>query len=499
MQKGVNKIVVISLAGTLLCGALSAAPAAMASAAPVEQSAKKNTPKKKTADKKPAANNKKSTPKSKTAAPAKRTINTAQKEKQDAQARITEATRKLNDNARQTEKKLTELNMIRGEIDRTEAQIQRTRQQVDSINAHITHTQDSLTSLDTRLNNLKTSYISALRKLQGSQIMTNELAYIFSSGSFQKAKARIRYVQEFGRWRRRKAEEIKQTQQTILAKKEQLTKLQSERAASLDLLSADQASLVSRREEADRTVTQLKTDEAGLKRAIENEKKRLTNIDREITRMIEAERKERERREAERKRKAEEAEARRKKAAADKAAKESKPSQKSGKDTPKSSTPAKDTKPAAKPAAPTKPKQALDTSDPDAEMTAKFAEAQGKMQFPVAGAYRIAHKYGAQPGQPNNTGIEIVLDSGDTARSVFEGTVSRIFQNSDGNYAIMVRHGAYITVFYNIASPSVKTGQTVTAGQTIGRVATDDRYSRPMLHFEVRKGSSTMNPLQWVK
>ena len=479
--------VVISIIFTLLVGGVSGHVTSV-SASPVEQSAKGKSDKKSAAPKKNA--DKKKTQK-KTPAPQKRTINTAKQEKQDAQKRINEATRKLNDNARQTEKKLTELNMIRGEIDRTEAQIERTRQQVDSINVHIAQTQDSLTSLDNKLQQLKNSYISALRKLQGSQIMTNELAYIFSSGSFQKAKARIRYVQEFGRWRRRKAEEIKQTQNVILDKKEQLTQLHNQRSASLDELSSDQASLVARRDEAGRVVNQLKTDGANLQRAIEKEKKRLSNIDQEITRMIEAERRERERREAERRKKAE-AEAGRKQNAKDKSDSKGQKTQSDSKAATAKETP-------AKPGQPTKPKTALDNSDPDAEMTAKFADAQGKMLFPVVGAYRIAHKYGAQAGQPNNTGIEIVLDGSDTARSIFEGTVSRIFQNSDGNYAVMVRHGAYITVFYNIASPSVKPGQKVTAGQTIGRVADDDRYSRPMLHFEVRKGSATMNPLQWVR
>ncbi len=493
----VRRIIVISLIFWVLTGIIPGQPVII-SAAGVEQSAKGKTNKTagtskksgntKTSSTSKKADNKKSQKKS--AATQKRTINSAKQEKQDAQKRINEATRKLNDNARKTEKKLTELNLIRGEIDRTEAQIERTRQQVDSINSHIALTQDSLTVLDKKLTDLKNSYISALRKLQGSQIMTNELAYIFSSGSFQKAKARIRYVQEFGRWRRRKAEEIKQTQTIILAKKNQLTELQSQRSASLDELSSDQASLVARRDEAGRAYDQLKTDGANLQRAIDKEKKRLSTIDQEITRMIEAERRERERREAERKRKAEEE------------AKRKQNSDKSGKETPKGKNDTKNTQDKetpVRPAQPTKPKTALDTTDPDVEMTARFAAAQGKMLFPVAGAYRIAHKYGAQAGQPNNTGVEIVLDGGDTARSVFDGTVSRIFQNSDGNYAVMVRHGAYITVFYNIASLSVKAGQAVTAGQTIGRVAGDDRYGRPMLHFEVRKGSATMNPLQWVR
>ncbi len=132
-------------------------------------------------------------------------------------------------------------------------------------------------------------------------------------------------------------------------------------------------------------------------------------------------------------------------------------------------------------------------------MTSKFAAGKGSMLFPVASPYRIVAKYGSSNGQPYNTGIEIVLDGSANVRSIFEGTVSRIFQNHDGNYSIMVRHGAYITVYYNIGSLSVKAKEKVTAGQTLGRAATDARYGKPMLHFEVRKGSETLNPLSWVR
>lgn len=429
------------------------------------------------------------------AAKKKRTIKSVKSEQSATQKRITETSRKIDANAKQTEKKLSELNLIKGEISQKESQISETRSQVESLGVEIGKAQDSIAILDARLKSLKDTYVKALRKLQGSRSFTNELAYIFSSESFSKAQARIRYVREFSKWRKRKAFEIKKASDALKKEKDNLSDLQSKRAASLNSLSTDQALLKAKQEQTDKLVAQLQSDGVGLQKALEKEKQRLKTIDNEITRMIEAERKERERQEQQR-RKQEEQKAKSKNNKSKSADNGSK-GKNSG--TGKSDKTAKSDKPSQGSAPVSKPKTQIDNTDPDAALTSKFASSKGSMMFPVASPYRIVAKFGSSEGHPNNTGIEIVLDGSANARSVFEGTVSRIFQNHDGNYSVMVRHGAYITVFYNIGSLSVKANEKVKAGQTIGRVAVDGRYGKPMLHFEVRKGSQTLNPQSWVK
>lgn len=403
-----------------------------------------------------------------------RTIRSAQTEQQATQKKIKETTKKLNDNSAQTEKELNKLNLLRGEITQKERQILETRSQIDTLSNSITKAQDQLDDLNNRLEQLRNAYKTALRRLQGTQYATNELAYIFGSESFTKAYSRIRYTQEFANWRRRKSKEIKETLAKIEQKKAQLATLHSERATSLSALSSDQAILKAKQDETDKTVAKLQRDGVNLQRALDKEKKRLKSIDSEISKMIEAERREREQQ------------------------KKKQQDQKKGgttKQKDSKTTPAKSKGGTTA----TKPKTKIDNSDPDAAMTSKFAAGKGSMLFPVASPYRIVAKYGSSNGQPYNTGIEIVLDGSANVRSIFEGTVSRIFQNHDGNYSIMVRHGAYITVYYNIGSLSVKAKEKVTAGQTLGRAATDARYGKPMLHFEVRKGSETLNPLSWVR
>lgn len=412
------------------------------------------------------------------AKPKKRTIKSVQTEQQAARRKINETTRKLNDNSARTEKELNKLNLLRGELNQKERQISKTKAQVDSLNASIGSAQQQLDTLNIRLQRLRDAYTAALRRLQGTQYATDEIAYIFSSESFAKASARIRFVQEFAKWRKRKSKEIKETSAKIEQKKSHLANLHAERASSLSALSSDQAILKAKQDETDKMVNRLQRDGVNLQKALEKEKKRLRSIDDEITRMIEAEKKERE-----------EQKKRQQQQSGKKPG--SKPSQKPDRQSPE--------QPTTTPGNATKPKSRIDNSDPDAAMTSKFASHKGGMLFPTGSPYRIVAKYGSAPGQPYNTGIEIVLDGSPNVRAVYEGTVSRIFQNHDGNYSIMVRHGAYITVYYNIASLSVKAKDKVKAGQTLGRAAVDGRYGRPMLHFEVRKGSETLDPLKWVR
>lgn len=407
------------------------------------------------------------------AAPKKRTIRSVQTEQQASQKKIRETTKKLNDNSARTERELNRLNLLRGELNQKERQIIKTKAQVDSLNSSIGSAQEQLDRLNDRLKTLRDTYTKALRRIQGSQYATDEIAYIFSSESFSKANTRIRFVQEFAKWRKRKSKEIKETAAKIERQKSDLANLHAERASSLSALSSDQAILKAKQDETDRMVTRLQRDGVNLQKALDKEKQRLKSIDNEITRMIEAEKKEREQKKKNQQQKKG----------------NDKPDKKTGNTAP--------TKPA--PGHATKPKTQIDNSDPDAAMTSKFTRHKGGMLFPVASPYRIVSKYGSAPGQPYNTGIEIVLDGSPNVRAVFEGTVSRIFQNHDGHYSVMVRHGAYITVYYNIAGLSVKANEKVSAGQTLGRAAVDGRYGRPMLHFEVRKGSVTLNPLEWVR
>ena len=57
-----------------------------------------------------------------------------------------------------------------------------------------------------------------------------------------------------------------------------------------------------------------------------------------------------------------------------------------------------------------------------------------------------------------------------------------------------------MTVYANLGTISVSTGQKVKAGQSIGTVYTDpNNDNRSVLHFEIRNQRQKENPELWLK
>ncbi len=65
---------------------------------------------------------------------------------------------------------------------------------------------------------------------------------------------------------------------------------------------------------------------------------------------------------------------------------------------------------------------------------------------------------------------------------------------------VMIDHGnGYITLYGHLSRISVGTGQTVKRGDQIGLEGSTGRSTGPHLHFEIRKGGKTINPLDYLK
>lgn len=146
------------------------------------------------------------------------------------------------------------------------------------------------------------------------------------------------------------------------------------------------------------------------------------------------------------------------------------------------------------------------TADADRALSGSFESNKGRLLFPVSGKYKIVRHFGRQRHadlpyvQTDNGGIDIEVPAGGTARAIFAGKVSAIFRQPGFNTIVMVRHGNYLTIYANLSEISVKTGDTVKANQTIGRIFSDpDDDNRSIMHFELRKEKAKLNPEQWVR
>ena len=127
----------------------------------------------------------------------------------------------------------------------------------------------------------------------------------------------------------------------------------------------------------------------------------------------------------------------------------------------------------------------------------------GTFTWPVPGYYNISSPYGYRWGRLHG-GIDIASAGieGKPIVAAAAGVVIAAGYNSGGygNW-VMINHGTsggnqFATVYGHMKySPSVRNGQKVSAGQTIGYVGSTGRSTGNHLHFEIRVNGSRVNPL----
>jgi septal ring factor EnvC (AmiA/AmiB activator) len=136
-------------------------------------------------------------------------------------------------------------------------------------------------------------------------------------------------------------------------------------------------------------------------------------------------------------------------------------------------------------------------------LSSSFAGNKGKLPFPLKGSYKIVEYFGINQNKDigyvkiNNNGIDIETTTGNDAKAVFDGIVSSIFTIPDYNHSIIIRHGNYLTLYANLENVSVKQGDKVKTGQSLGTIYTN-RDNSTLLHFEIRKEQNKLNPLDWL-
>jgi murein hydrolase activator len=133
-----------------------------------------------------------------------------------------------------------------------------------------------------------------------------------------------------------------------------------------------------------------------------------------------------------------------------------------------------------------------------------FAQNRLRLPWPVERGV-ITEKFGVhrhpvlEKVQVRNNGINIATEPGSKARAVFNGEVSRVFGITGGNSAVILRHGSYLSVYSNLREVTVKTGDKVSARQSIGTVYTDpEDGDKTILKFQIWHENQKLNPEEWL-
>lgn len=130
------------------------------------------------------------------------------------------------------------------------------------------------------------------------------------------------------------------------------------------------------------------------------------------------------------------------------------------------------------------------TQTPQSPNLGNERTSNAQMAMPVDGRIVGAYVRG------KSDGIDISASPGTTVRAARAGTVAAITRDTNDVPILVLRHeGNLLTVYAGISDIAVSKGDTVARGQQIAKVRASDN---PALHFQVRQGTSSVDPMEYL-
>ncbi|TMI99119.1 MAG: LysM peptidoglycan-binding domain-containing M23 family metallopeptidase [Alphaproteobacteria bacterium] len=169
-----------------------------------------------------------------------------------------------------------------------------------------------------------------------------------------------------------------------------------------------------------------------------------------------------------------------------------------------------DTKPAVKPQA--APKVAQNDAAPSAHIVAPAADplpesaptgttgnASVSLRWPVRG--KVIQAFGPKSTGGQNDGINVSVPEGTPIKAAEDGVVAYAGNELKGyGNLVLVRHSnGFVTAYAHASELAVKKGEAIKRGQVIGKAGATGNVTAPQLHFEVRKGATPVDPMQYLQ
>lgn len=393
------------------------------------------------------------------------------------QKQISESESLLKSTKKTVTSQMNGLAALNGQIEERKRYIMAINNDVESINRELSSLERQLTRLQRDLKDKKQKYDASVQYLYKNRSIEEKLMFIFSAENLAQTYRRLRYVREYATYQRLQGEEILKKQEQVNKKKAELRQVRKAKEGLLKERETEKAKLESEEKRKKALLADLQKKQRGIQNELAKKRREASQLNARIDRLIAEE--------IEKARKRAEEEARRE--AAGKKGTESKGKSSSSSGSSKA-----------------KPLEAYTMSKADRELSTDFAGNRGRLPMPISGPYIITSHYGqyAVEGLRNvkldNKGIDIQGKPGARARAIFNGKVAAVFQ-LNGLFNVLVRHGAYISVYCNLSSASVKQGDTVSTKQALGTVFSDAADGgRTVLHFQLRKEKEKLNPEPWL-
>ncbi|MDP2687236.1 MAG: peptidoglycan DD-metalloendopeptidase family protein [Aequorivita sp.] len=404
-----------------------------------------------------------------------------QKELEEKRQAILEEIKQINSLLFKTKKEeksvLSQVEDLNQRISATENLIRVTNQQANLLSRNINDNISKISSLREELKVMKGDYAEMIRKSYKSKSQQSRVMFLLSSQNFLQAYKRVQYMKQYAKFRKKqgegikaKTEELQQLNSDLIAQKKTKQKLISENEVA-------KSNLTIERKNQQELVVILKKDESKFATQIKTKQKQADEIDRQIDALIRAAIEEANR------------------IAREKALAEAKANAKKPASNTTTTTKTVVTKPASK--------EEFAMTAEDKALAANFTSNKGKLPWPVEKGMVVksfgTHQHPQFPNvTTNSSGVEIATADNSTVRSIFEGQVLSIQVIKGANKVVLIQHGDYISVYSNLATVSVKTGDKVSTKQSIGTVAKSPTEGKTVLKFYIYQNKTKINPADWI-
>ena len=344
---------------------------------------------------------------------------------------------------------LDQLEVLDQKINVRQQLIRVTNQQSNLLSRQINANIRSITKLREDLEVLKEEYAGMIQKSYQNKSQQNRLMFLLSSETFFQALKRMQYMKQYTQYRKKQGEQIAVKTTELTALNQDLT----EQRKSKEILIAQNLRA------KNQMLNEIKSQKELLKTIRQNESKYAAEIrkktqetrrlDREIENLIK-------------------------------------------------SAIAASNKEAGSSAA------SSFVMTPEAVIMAKnFSQNKGKLIWPVERGIK-RQGYGVYsdalyPGiKHRSNGVIIATDEGAKARAVFEGEVIAILAVPGGNKGVQIKHGNYISTYYNLSNLYVKKGDRVMAKEELGEIYTNRFNGLTQLKFYLYRDATRLNPEEWI-
>lgn len=373
-------------------------------------------------------------------------IEKMRRERTDMEEQIARQEKILTSTENDISSQVSNLDIITARLRERTKMLDRTRAEIRSLDKESGRLEKEISELEQEFDQCKERYAEACRFYQHQNSSFNPITFILATESFREMSRRARYVSEYSESLREMADEISLKKDTLEDRKAQVELVRTEKLELQKVQQKNEEEVRKEERQQKALVDQLKKKRTNLKKEIAAKQKKMNELSKEIDRQIQL---------------------------ALKAEK------------------GNDNQPVRQP-------------QEDIRLSGNFESNKGKLPMPLTGAYLVVGEYGVhnvaglKDVKQNNLGLEIQGQEGAQARAVFDGTVSSIFQQGKGQIGVLIRHGAYISVYCNLSETRLKTGDNVKTSDIVGNVQISENGT-PVLHFELYKEQNRLNPSDWLR